>query len=113
MAAQIRVAPSGTQVTDGIHRLGDHYVNWYVVEDGGRLTVIDTGLPGHWEQLPSLLTTIGRTIISDARSRSVWPHSRVSSSTATTQTVPGVGASARRSPRASHACGSDRHSSAT
>jgi glyoxylase-like metal-dependent hydrolase (beta-lactamase superfamily II) len=62
MAAQIRVAPSGTQVTDGIHRLGDHYVNWYVVEDGGRLTVIDTGLPGHWEQLPSLLTTIGRTI---------------------------------------------------
>ncbi len=62
MAAQIRVAPNGTQVTDGIHRLGDHYVNWYVVEDKGRLTVIDTGLPGHWEQVPSLLTTIGRTI---------------------------------------------------
>jgi glyoxylase-like metal-dependent hydrolase (beta-lactamase superfamily II) len=62
MAAQIRVAPSGPQVADGIHRLGDHYDNWYVLEDGGRLTVIDAGLPGHWEQLPPLLTTIGRTI---------------------------------------------------
>jgi hypothetical protein len=40
MATQTRVAPSGSQVADGIHRLGDHYVNWYVVEDGGRLTVI-------------------------------------------------------------------------
>jgi len=62
MAAQIRVAPSGSQVADGIYRLGDHYVNWYVLEDVGRLTVIDAGLPGHWEQLPSLLTTIGRTV---------------------------------------------------
>lgn len=34
MAAQIRVAPSGSQVADGIYRLGDHYVNWYVLEDG-------------------------------------------------------------------------------
>jgi glyoxylase-like metal-dependent hydrolase (beta-lactamase superfamily II) len=62
MAAQIRVAPGGTQVADRVHRLGDHYVNWYVLEDEGRLTVIDAGLPGHWEQLPSLLTTIGRTV---------------------------------------------------
>ncbi len=36
MATQIRVAPSGSQVADGIHRLGDHYVNWYVLEDAGR-----------------------------------------------------------------------------
>jgi glyoxylase-like metal-dependent hydrolase (beta-lactamase superfamily II) len=50
------------QVADRIHRLGDHYVDWYVLEDGGRLTVIDAGLPGHWAQLPSLLTSIGRTV---------------------------------------------------
>ena len=62
MATQVRVAPSDTQVADGVHRLGDHYVNWYVLEDRDRLTVIDAGLPGHWEQLPSLLTTIGRTV---------------------------------------------------
>ncbi len=62
MATQVRVAPGVSQVADGIHRLGDHYVNWYVLEEGGRLTVIDAGLPGHWEQLPSLLTTLGRTV---------------------------------------------------
>jgi len=62
MAAQVRVAPGGSQVADGVHRLGDHYVNWYVLEDGGRLTVIDAGLPGHWGQLASLLSTIGRTV---------------------------------------------------
>jgi glyoxylase-like metal-dependent hydrolase (beta-lactamase superfamily II) len=62
MTTQVRMAPSRTEVADGIHRLGDRYVNWYVLEDGGRLTVIDAGLPGHWEQLASLLTTIGRTV---------------------------------------------------
>ena len=62
MATQVSLAPSGFQVADGIHRLGDHYDNWYVLEDAGRVTVIDAGLPGHWEQLPSLLTTIGRTL---------------------------------------------------
>jgi glyoxylase-like metal-dependent hydrolase (beta-lactamase superfamily II) len=61
MATQVRVAPGGSQVADGIHRLGDHYVNWYVLEEGGGLTVIDAGLPGHWEQLPSLLRTVGRS----------------------------------------------------
>ena len=62
MAAQIHGAPGGSQVADGIYRLGDRYDSWYVLEDGGQLTVIDAGLPGHWEQLSSLLTTIGRTV---------------------------------------------------
>ena len=110
MAAQVRVAPGSSRVADGVHRLGDHYVNWYVLEDGGRLTVIDAGLPGHWGQLPSLLTTIGRTvadivvvllthghpIISVAPSRSVGPRRRLSSSTAMTPTVHVVGASTHR-----------------
>ncbi|HSD77094.1 MAG TPA: MBL fold metallo-hydrolase [Solirubrobacteraceae bacterium] len=48
------------QVADRVHRLGDRYVNWYVVEDGGRLTVLDAGFPGHWEQLPALLRALGR-----------------------------------------------------
>lgn len=56
------MAPRGSQVAEGVHRLGDHYVNWYVLEEGGRLTVIDAGLPGHWEQFSSLLSTLGRTV---------------------------------------------------
>ena len=33
-----------------------------MIEDGGRLTVLDAGFPAHWPQLPSLLATIGRTL---------------------------------------------------
>lgn len=50
------------EVSDRVHRLGDRYVNWYVIEDGGRLTVLDAGFPAHWPQLPALLATIGRTL---------------------------------------------------
>jgi glyoxylase-like metal-dependent hydrolase (beta-lactamase superfamily II) len=49
-------------VADRIHRLGDRYVNWYVIEDGDRLTVLDAGFPRHWEQFPALLREIGRTL---------------------------------------------------
>jgi glyoxylase-like metal-dependent hydrolase (beta-lactamase superfamily II) len=49
-------------VADRIHRLGDRYVNWYVIEDGDKLTVLDAGFPGHWGQLPALLQAIGRTL---------------------------------------------------
>jgi glyoxylase-like metal-dependent hydrolase (beta-lactamase superfamily II) len=50
------------EIADRIHRLGDRYVNWYVIEDGQKLTVLDTGFPAHWEQLPALLRGIGRTL---------------------------------------------------
>jgi len=51
-----------TEVAERVHRLGDRYVNWYVIEDGGRLTVLDAGFPAHWPQLPALLDTIGKTL---------------------------------------------------
>jgi glyoxylase-like metal-dependent hydrolase (beta-lactamase superfamily II) len=35
-----------TEVAPGVHRLGTHIVNWYVVEDGDALTAVDAGLPG-------------------------------------------------------------------
>ncbi len=50
------------QVADRIYRLGDRYVNWYVIEEGDKLTVLDAGFPAHWEQLPDLLASIGRTL---------------------------------------------------
>lgn len=34
------------QVAEGVHRLGPALVNWYAVVDGGRVTLIDTGLSG-------------------------------------------------------------------
>ena len=34
-----------TQVAQGVHRLDSVYTNWYLLEAGGRLTVLDAGLP--------------------------------------------------------------------
>jgi glyoxylase-like metal-dependent hydrolase (beta-lactamase superfamily II) len=51
----MRLAPS-------LHRIGSDLVNSYLVEDGGAITVIDAGLPGHWRELRSELTTMGRSL---------------------------------------------------
>jgi hypothetical protein len=32
------------EVADGIHRFGTHMVNWYLIERGGRLTLVDAGM---------------------------------------------------------------------
>jgi len=49
-----------TEVLPGVHRLGTWRVNWYAVEDGGKLTVVDCGVPGYLPQLEKLLAAIGR-----------------------------------------------------
>ena len=38
------------EVADGIHRLTQGVVNFYLVEDGGRLTLVDAGAPGDWDE---------------------------------------------------------------
>ncbi len=43
----------------GIHRVEDAHTNWYLVEDDGRLTVVDTGLPRSWASLHSALAALG------------------------------------------------------
>jgi glyoxylase-like metal-dependent hydrolase (beta-lactamase superfamily II) len=42
-----------------VHRLGTRLVNWYLVEEGGRLTVVDSGVPGYWPQLGERLSALG------------------------------------------------------
>jgi glyoxylase-like metal-dependent hydrolase (beta-lactamase superfamily II) len=44
----------------GIHRVEDAYTNWYIVEDGGALTIVDAGLPASWRSLQSALAELGR-----------------------------------------------------
>jgi glyoxylase-like metal-dependent hydrolase (beta-lactamase superfamily II) len=56
------MASAPTQIAEGVHRLGDDLVNLYLVEDGGRLTLVDAGLPAHRSQLESYLPTIDRTL---------------------------------------------------
>jgi glyoxylase-like metal-dependent hydrolase (beta-lactamase superfamily II) len=45
-----------------IHRAGTEIVNWYLLEEGGRVTIVDAGLPAYRPQLDGALRQIGRAI---------------------------------------------------
>src|SRR3954447_6660795 len=45
-----------------IHRAGTEIVNWYLLEEGGRVTIVDAGCPGYRPQLDEALRAIGRDI---------------------------------------------------
>lgn len=46
-------------VAEGIHRIEDAYVNCYLVEEQGRVAIIDAGLPSLWPKLQSALAELG------------------------------------------------------
>jgi glyoxylase-like metal-dependent hydrolase (beta-lactamase superfamily II) len=48
-------------VAPGVHRIEDAYTNWYMVEEDGRLTIVDAGVPTSWESLQSALRDLGRS----------------------------------------------------
>src|SRR5262245_38248069 len=49
-------------VAEGIYRLTSGVVNFYVVEDGGRVTIVDAGAPGDWDLLARHLDAAGRSL---------------------------------------------------
>jgi glyoxylase-like metal-dependent hydrolase (beta-lactamase superfamily II) len=50
-----------TSLADGVVRVGTDLVNWYLVEDGGRVTIVDAGAPAYRPQLDRGLAFLGRT----------------------------------------------------
>jgi glyoxylase-like metal-dependent hydrolase (beta-lactamase superfamily II) len=50
------------QVAEGIHRLTQGVVNFYLIEDGGKLALVDAGAPGDWDVLVRTLRSLGRTL---------------------------------------------------
>ena len=51
------------QIAPSIHRVGTRsIVNSYLVEEAGEVTIVDAGLPGHYDALPRELAAMGRTI---------------------------------------------------
>jgi len=51
------------KIAPGIHRIGDQsFVNSYLLEDAGEVTVIDAGLPGYHRDIPRELAAMGRTV---------------------------------------------------
>jgi glyoxylase-like metal-dependent hydrolase (beta-lactamase superfamily II) len=49
-------------VAEGVHRIEDAYTNWYLIEDGTRLTVVDAGVPTSWTSLEDALLRLGRSM---------------------------------------------------
>jgi glyoxylase-like metal-dependent hydrolase (beta-lactamase superfamily II) len=50
------------ELAPSLHRIGSDLVNCYLVEEGGQLTVIDTGVPGQWKDLERELAAMGRSL---------------------------------------------------
>ncbi|UXX94352.1 MBL fold metallo-hydrolase [Streptomyces sp. AD2-2] len=53
--------PASTQVAPGVHRLGDHVVNFYLIENPDGLVLVDAGTPAHLDQLHTLLAVLGHS----------------------------------------------------
>jgi glyoxylase-like metal-dependent hydrolase (beta-lactamase superfamily II) len=51
-----------TLVAPGVHRLGSALVNYYLIEDGQRLTLVDAGLPRLRGELDALLAERGKRL---------------------------------------------------
>jgi glyoxylase-like metal-dependent hydrolase (beta-lactamase superfamily II) len=48
------------QVADGVHRLTPGVCNFYLVQDGGKLVLVDAGAPRDWDLLVRTLASMGR-----------------------------------------------------
>jgi glyoxylase-like metal-dependent hydrolase (beta-lactamase superfamily II) len=48
------------EVATGVHRLTQGVVNFYLVEEGGKLLLVDAGAPGDWDLLVRSVLALGR-----------------------------------------------------
>lgn len=48
------------QIAQGIHRVKDGLVNFYLVEDAGEVAIVDAGWPRSWPQVQEAVRAIGR-----------------------------------------------------
>jgi glyoxylase-like metal-dependent hydrolase (beta-lactamase superfamily II) len=56
------VDDASDQVAPGVRRLGSPLVNFYLVEEQGRFTLVDAGIPGYFDQVPRALHEAGATL---------------------------------------------------
>lgn len=49
------------QVAEGVHRYADGLVNWYLVQDGDELLLVDSGWPTSWSKITAAVAELGRT----------------------------------------------------
>jgi glyoxylase-like metal-dependent hydrolase (beta-lactamase superfamily II) len=49
------------EVAKGVHHFDSGAFNWYIIEEGGRLTLVDAGFPGHHKVYKEGLKSLGKT----------------------------------------------------
>lgn len=50
------------EIASGVHRLTQGIVNFYLIDQGGKLVVVDAGAPKDWDLLVSSITQLGRKL---------------------------------------------------
>ena len=50
------------KLTPSLHRVGSDLVNSYLVEESGKLTLIDAGVSGQWSDLTAEVAAMGRSV---------------------------------------------------
>jgi glyoxylase-like metal-dependent hydrolase (beta-lactamase superfamily II) len=55
----VRTWPEAAEVAQGVFRVRSKRVNCYLVRDGAALTLVDTGLPGHWPAIKAACDALG------------------------------------------------------
>ncbi len=50
------------QVREGIHQLSKGVCNFYLIEEGGKLVLVDAGAPGDWDLLVRTVAGLGRRL---------------------------------------------------
>jgi glyoxylase-like metal-dependent hydrolase (beta-lactamase superfamily II) len=50
------------QVAEGVHRLTQGVVNFYLIEEDGKLTLVDAGAPRDWDLLVRSVSALGRLL---------------------------------------------------
>ncbi|MGI8429132.1 MAG: MBL fold metallo-hydrolase [Solirubrobacteraceae bacterium] len=49
------------QVGSGVYRIADGVVNWYLIEEGSEVALVDAGWPRSWPRVEQALSAIGRS----------------------------------------------------
>ena len=49
-------------VAEGVHRVEDAFTNWFLIEDDGRITIVDAGVPDSWNSLLEAVRALGRDL---------------------------------------------------
>lgn len=50
------------EIAPGIHHFDTGSFNWYVIAEGGRLTLVDAGFPGHYETFLAGIRSLGNDL---------------------------------------------------